>query len=425
MLRKNIFYSFCLSLLNISLYANTANSDDADKKSPYEALATQLRISAKEAVLIDFHSETVLFDVKAHERMTPSSMTKMMTIYETFAALEAGDTTLDSTFVISEYARYQTGSRMFVEQGTSVPVRELIKGTIVSSGNDSSVALAEGLAGSEEVFASLMTAKARSLGALNTQFLNSNGMPLDGHYSTAYDLAIIAMATLKHFPDYYEQFYPLIKYKYNNIEQYNRNSLLRSAQNDYIVDGLKTGATDDGGFGLVFSAKKAGIRLVGVVNGLSTHEDRIREARTLLQWGFNQHNTVNLMAKHHAYFSLPIEKGELETVEVITPKNNFFSYRTSEGLDKLSFRVENLKTTAPIAKGDHIANLYVTGGLKEDFIIPLHAASTIKSKGFLSSLYDKFINLLSPKTLQTPEEINKMAKTSLLTPIKSTQSITF
>lgn len=415
MIKKNIFHSSFFLFFSLSLFAET--------ESPYAALATQLKISAKQAVLLDFHSETVIFELNAYEKMTPSSMTKIMTAYQIFEALDKGTIKLDTAFHISPNARAQTGSRMFLEQGSSVPVLELLKGTVVSSGNDSTVALAEGLAGSEAVFASQMTTRAQALGARNTQFLNSSGLPNEGHYSTAYDMALLGIATIKDFPDYYEQFYPLLKFEYNNIEQYNRNKLLRSTQNDYTVDGLKTGFTDAGGYGMVFSATKGATRLLGVVNGLTSDKDRLREARALLQWGFNQHNTINLMAKNHVYFSLPIEKGEIDQAEIISPKNVFFSYLASEGLDKLSVRLEALKTSAPIEKGEHVANLYVTGGLKESFIIPLHSKNEVKQRGLLASLYTQFVNLFSPKAIENEEDLNKVIKTSLLAPVKSTENI--
>lgn len=417
MIKKNIFHSSLLLFFSLSLFA--------EGESPYAALAAQLKISAAQAVLLDFHSETILFERNAYEKMTPSSMTKIMTAYQIFEALEKGTIKLDTAFYISPNARAQTGSRMFLEQGSSVPVLELLKGTVVSSGNDSTVALAEGLAGSEAVFASQMTTRAQALGARNTQFLNSSGLPHEGHYSTAYDLALLGIATIKDFPDYYEQFYPLLKFEYNKIEQYNRNKLLRSTQNDYTVDGLKTGFTDAGGYGMVFSATKGATRLLGVVNGLTSDKDRMREARALLQWGFNQHNTINLMAKNHVYFSLPIEKAETDHAEIISPKNAFYSYRTSDSLDKLlTVRLETLKTSAPIEKGEHIANLYITGGLKENFIIPLHSKNEVKKRGVLASLYTQFINLFSPKTTKNEEDLNKAIKTSLLAPVKSTENIT-
>lgn len=385
---------------------------------------SKLQVSAKQAVLMDYKTQTILFEKNSHETMTPSSMTKIMTVYLVFDALQKNIINLSQSFYVSEKARNQGGSRMFIEYASSVPIEELIKGTLVSSGNDATVALAEGLAGAESVFASQMTEKARELGALNSKFLNSNGWPTKGHYTTAYDLAIIGLSTIKNFPEYYKKYYSLIQYKYNNIEQYSYNTLLRNQQSDYIVDGMKTGYTQGGGYGLIFSAIKKGVRLIGVVNGLKKPKDRIKEARTLLQWGFHQHKTIRLMDQNRVYFSIPIKDGNLNEVSVSSKEDVYFvSYQGKSRVEDLQFRLETLKKEAPIAKGDHIANLYVVGTLKPKLMVPLYSTQSVTKQGFFSELYTTVKSFLSSKSQVNREDLMKTVKNSLLPKNSSSEKI--
>ena len=380
------------------------------------APTVNLQIKAKQAILMDYHSGAVLFDKNGHEKMSPSSMTKIMTIYLIFDAIKKGTITLDQTFHVSQKARNLSGSRMFVEAGSFVPVEELIKGTIVSSGNDSSLVIAEGLAGDESVFAIQMTDKARDLGAKNTLFLEAHGLPKEGHYSTAFDLAQIALGTIKNFPKLYESYYSMVKYKYNNIEQYTHNTLLRASSNraDYKVDGMKTGFTDDGGYGLVFSAVKNGTRLIGVVNGLKEHKERISAARVLLQWGFHQNSTMPLFAKSESYFSLPVESGKTSRVPVSAKKDVFATYPNRLGKEGLKFKLQTLKTSAPISKGDLVANLFVEGTLVPHLKVPLYADTDIEPQSLISILYNKFLNIFGSPERASENETLKIVRNSLI-----------
>ena len=373
-----------------------------------------LGLEAKQVILMDFHSGAILYEKNAYERTAPSSMTKVATIYQVANALDKGVITLDQKLFVSDKARKQTGSRMFVEARSYVSVEDLIKGTIVSSGNDSAVVLAEGLGGTEKVFAAQMTQKAHELGAKDTNFVNASGFPSEEHYSTVYDLATISAATIRDFPDFYSKFYHLDRYKYNGIEQPNRNTLLRYKRADYKVDGIKTGHTEAGGYGLAFSAVKDGTRVLGVINGVSSERNRIKEARALIEWSLRQTRTFKLMVKDLNYFSLPVEGGELAEMKVNSSKDIYLSYLALSGLNSLSFRLETLKAKAPIAKGEHVANLFVDGGLVADFKVPLYASSEVKLRGLISSLFARAKALFVAPEKKSQKELLREVKDSLL-----------
>jgi D-alanyl-D-alanine carboxypeptidase (penicillin-binding protein 5/6) len=231
--------------------------------------------TARQAILVDVTGHRVLYEKNADQHMPTSSMSKMMTIYMVFDALKAGKIKLDDTFTVSEKAwrttYKQDESSMFLPIGGQVKVEDLIRGVIIQSGNDATVVLAEGLGGSEAEFVTEMNDKAKQLGMTNSHFVNSNGMPDPEHYSTARDLATLAEHLNADFPEYYH-FFGELEYTYNNIKQGNRNPLLY--RNGLGVDGLKTGHTDAGGYGLTASAVRNGRRLVAVVNGLPSMQAR-------------------------------------------------------------------------------------------------------------------------------------------------------
>ena len=220
---------------------------------------------AKQAFMVDPQTSTVLLFKDADKPMHPSSMAKMMTIYILFEELEAGRVKLDTRFRVSERARNMGGSRMFVELGSEVTVEDLIKGMIVLSGNDACVVVAEGLSGNEDSFAERMTKSGRELGMTGTVFKNASGWPAEGQWTTARDLAVLAWRTIEDFPKLY-RYYAETNWTYNNIKQDNRNRLLKITPG---TDGLKTGHTEEGGFGQATSAVRDGRRLILVVNGLA------------------------------------------------------------------------------------------------------------------------------------------------------------
>jgi len=266
------------------------------------AEATIPTTTAQQAILIDYDTGMVLFQKNADERMPTSSMSKTMTVYIVFEALKSGQIKPDDKFTVSEKAWRKGGSKMFVEVDKRVKVEDLLRGVIVQSGNDASIVLAEGLAGTEEAFADAMNKKAHELGMENSHFINASGWPDPDHYSTARDLAILSYNLIANFPEYYPYFAEK-KFSFNNIKQSNRNPLL---YRDMGADGIKTGHTEDGGYGLMASGEDAGRRVILVINGLKDETARARESARLMEWGLRGF-------KNHKLFS----KGEtVETAEV-------------------------------------------------------------------------------------------------------------
>lgn len=250
---------------------------------PSMAQAQEFDTKAKQAYMVEAKSGTVMYAKDADSRMVPSSMTKVMTVYLLFEKLKEGSLKLDDQFMISEAAWRMGGSKMFVHVGDSVKVEDLMRGIIVQSGNDACVAVAEGLAGSEENFAKMMNEKAAQLGLTGSHFMNSNGWPAPNHYMTAKDLVTLSQRMITDFPEYYH-YWAEREYTYNNIKQPNRNRLL----GEMGVDGLKTGHTEDGGYGITISANQPdGRHIVFVVNGLTSEGERHEEAKKLLQYGIN------------------------------------------------------------------------------------------------------------------------------------------
>ena len=243
--------------------------------------------SAGQAILVDANTGTVLFEKNADEITFPSSMTKLMTIYLVFAHLADGSLHLDDELPVSEKAWRMQGSKMFVEVGTSVRVEDLLRGVVVQSGNDATVVLAEGLAGSEEAFAVEMTEMAQELGMTNSVFRNASGWPDPDHVSSARDLAILAQRTIEDFPQYYH-YYAEEVFVWHDIEQHNRNPLLYNTPG---ADGLKTGHTEAAGYGLTASAERDGRRLILVVNGLASTQERASEGQRLIEYGFREFET--------------------------------------------------------------------------------------------------------------------------------------
>lgn len=259
------------------------------------AQSAQYDSSAKQAILMDSGSGKVLYEKNADELMHPASMSKIMTAIMVFERLKSGRLSLDDEFVVSENAwrrggATSGGSTMYAELNSRVRVEDLLKGLIVQSGNDASIALAEGIAGSEGAFADLMTQRARELGLEQSTFANATGLTDPEHQMTARELALLARYLIEVFPQYYEM-YSVPQFTWNNITQPNRNPLLASYPG---ADGIKTGYVSAAGYGLTGSAKRDGRRLIMVINGLESVRARAEEAQKLLDWGFRQYRTVEL-----------------------------------------------------------------------------------------------------------------------------------
>ena len=274
-------------------------------QSPHPLVPSAPPIAARSFLLLDYHSQQTLAGKTPDERIEPASLTKLMTAYLTFAALKEKKIQLTQNVPVSDRAWKAEGSRMFIEPKKPVTVEELMRGMIVQSGNDACIALAELIAGSEEAFAQTMNAQAQRLGMKNTSFMNSTGLPNPQHYSTAQDLALLAIAIIRDFPEYHP-LYAMKEYRYNNITQANRNRLLWS---DPTVDGMKTGYTENAGYCLITSAKRGERRLISVVVGAASESARATESQKLLNYGFQYYDSVKLYEKNQAVASLPIWKG--------------------------------------------------------------------------------------------------------------------
>ena len=326
-------------------------------------------IGAKSYILIDGNTGAELAALKPDERLAPASLTKLMTAYAIFHALDDGQFSLQDEVHVSEKAWRTEGSRMFIEVGSRVPVESLLLGMIVQSGNDASVALAEHAAGSEEVFAQVMNQHAQRLGMVSSSFMNSTGLPDDNHYSTARDMATLARAIINEFPHYY-QWYSVREYEYNGIKQPNRNSLL---WRDPTVDGMKTGRTDEAGYCLVSSAKRDDMRVVSVVLGTSSAKSRVDGSQALLNYGFRFFETRLLYRAGETVASARIWKAEKEMTPLGLPDDLYVTIPRGSFDDVES--VLNMPATlvAPIAQGQPLAELQVSLRGDELINLPLRA----------------------------------------------------
>ena len=343
--------------------------------------------SAKEAILVDMTGHRVLYEKNADEHMPTSSMSKMMTIYMVFDALKAGKIKLDDEFTVSEHAwrttYKQDESSMFLPINGRVKVEDLIRGVIIQSGNDATVVLAEGLGGSEAEFMTELNAKAQQLGMTNSHFVNPHGMPDPEHYSTARDLSTLAQHLVNDFPEYYH-FFGELEFTYNNIKQGNRNPLLYHAGAG--VDGLKTGHTDAGGYGLTASAIRNGRRLVAVVNGLPSMQARADDPAALLDYGFNEFKAYTLFKPGDTVERAVTWEGAEPTVPLVTdqPVAVTMSFDERKGLKAVVRMPETVK--APIAAGQEVGKLVVSVPGQPDQEFPLKTATAVERLGFFPRL---------------------------------------
>ncbi len=347
---------------------------------------TPPQVSAKSYVLQDFDSGRILAEKDADAPVEPASLTKLMTAYVLFHELKAGRIHLDEAVLISEKAWRTEGSRMFVEVGKKVPVELLLKGMIVQSGNDATVALAEHVAGSEEAFVSLMNQYAAELGMAGTHFTDASGLPAEGHLTTARDMATLAAAIIREFPEYYRWF-AIREMTYNNIRQSNRNMLLFR---DPSVDGLKTGHTSTAGYCLVSSARKDGMRLISVVMGSRSAKARADDSQRLLGYGFRFFETRKLYDPGQTVSELRVWKGETDRLNLTVDRPVWVTVpRGSYGLLDVSMEVRE-PLLAPVRAGQALGRLKVTLG--EDVLVehPLQAMEAVAAGGLWKRLSDDF-----------------------------------
>ena len=344
-------------------------------------------LAAKAWALVDHSSGQVLVEKDADSRIEPASLTKLMTAYLTFSALKAGTITPEQVVPVSERAWRMGGSRMFIEPNRPVTVDELLHGIIVQSGNDACVAISELIAGSEDAFTVLMNREAQRLGMNNTHFANSTGLPDPQLYTTARDLALLASAIVRDFPEYYT-LYSTKEYTYNNITQPNRNRLLWL---DPTVDGMKTGHTSTAGYCLVSTAERGPRRLISVVLGASSDNVRAQESLKLLNFGFQFYDTVKLYAANEALSQFRVWKGEANEVGVGF-SNDFVMSLPKGQADKIQVELASQQPlVAPLQEGQAVGTLKLNleGKLLGEY--PVVALQDVPVAGFFGRVWDALV----------------------------------
>ena len=344
-------------------------------------------LAAKAWALMDYGTGQLLVAHNEGERVEPASLTKLMTAYLVFTAIRNGTVTLDQKVTVSEAAWRQEGSRMFIEPRTPVSVDDLLHGMIVVSGNDASVALAELIAGSEPAFARLMNNEAERLGLKDSHFMNATGLPDPQHYTSAQDLATLAAAVVRDFPEFYT-YYSIKSFTYNKITQPNRNRLLWM---DSTVDGLKTGHTSSAGFCLTASAKRGDRRLISVVLGTESETVRMQESLKLLNFGFQFFDTVKLYAVDQPLSQFRVWKGRANEVPVGFTHDFIMSLPKGQA-DKVEVVLESHQPVlAPLQKGQEVGTLKLSLAGKELGQYPVVALEEVPIAGFFGRLWDAIV----------------------------------
>lgn len=349
---------------------------------PFVALAAPVETDAKQAIIVDHDTGIVLFEKDARQPMPPASMTKIMTAFMVFEALERGDIQEDTLFTVSEEAWRRGGvqsgsSTMFLDVGSQASVMDLIRGVIIQSGNDACIVLAEGLAGSEDAFARRMTERAKELGLDSATFFNATGWPDPGHEISAADLSKLATLLIERFPQYYG-IYSERSFEWNGISQNNRNPLLGRFTG---ADGVKTGSTSVSGYGLVGSAERDSIRRTIVINGLDSQRERASAAVDLMETAFRDFDVLTLYQNGETLGELDVYMGKSETVGAILREDVLAGIARIDR-DDISARVDYQMVPAPVSEGDKIADLVILKSGEETARYPLYATKTVERKGF-------------------------------------------
>ncbi len=333
--------------------------------------------SAREAILVDMATGTVLLEKNADQSMPPASMSKIMTVYLVFERLKDGRLSLDDEFLVSEKAWRMGGSKMFVKVGNRVRIEDLLRGDIIQSGNDASIVLAEGISGSEAAFAVEMTRRAAELGMTGSAFVNATGWPDPGQRMTARDLAILAQRIIEDFPEFYKYFSETT-FTWNEIRQPNRNPLLKL---NIGADGLKTGFTDEAGYGVTASAVQGDRRLILVLNGLESVKIRASEAERLLNWGFREFGNYALVKPDEVVDEAPVWLGEKATVGAVVPEGITLTLPRKARAGMEVKVVYESQVTAPVTAGQEVGKLVVSAPDIEPIVVPLLAAESVGRLG--------------------------------------------
>ncbi len=348
-------------------------------------------LAVKAYLLKDFNSGHVIATQNANMRIEPASLTKIMTAYLSFKAIKNGHLQLTQTLPVSELAWKVEGSKMFIEPNKPVTVDELLHGMIIVSGNDASITLAEGIASTEQLFASMMNKEAQRLGMKNTHYMNATGLPDPQHYTTAEDLSILASALIRDFPEDYKRLYSVKEYSYNNIKQPNRNRLLWLDPN---VDGMKTGHTESAGYCLISSAKRDNTRRISVILGAPTDAARATESQKLLNYGFQFFDSTPVYKRGQAINQLRVWKGTENTVASTVANDLYLTLPKGEYANVKAVISSTQPLIAPIKKGQVVGTVkfMLNGKVVEQR--PIVAAKAVDTAGILGRAWDSIKLLL-------------------------------
>ena len=362
---KKLFLAFLLSFI---LFASKLYAIDT---------------KAEQAIVMDFDTNEILFEKNSNIKTPPASMTKIMTVYAAFDRLKNTDLSIENECVVSAKAYKMGGSRTFLEIDDKVSIDELLKGIIIQSGNDASVALAECLAGTEDDFAKLMNVYAKRIGMINTNFLNSSGWPEDNHYSSVYDLALLSNALIREFPDLYLYFSDK-EFTYNDIKQPNRNKLLSSVQG---ADGLKTGFTRASGWGIAATAKRDDRRITAVINGTNSSRSRLNEASNLINWAFSQTSQKLLVDENQVIVEVDVWLGNKPRVNLVSSKK-IVSTLSFDQIQLIKSSLEYKRPIeAPIKKGEVYGKLLIDIDGKPNIEVELIAQENVGTVNPISKVF--------------------------------------
>jgi len=344
-------------------------------------------LNAKGYLLVDFNSGRTLASQNPDEILEPASITKLMTAYAVFRAIKSGQISMDDEVLVSKKAWRTPGSRMFIEVDSRVPVRDLLPGMIIQSGNDASVALAEHVAGTEEAFAEIMNQLANELGMTRTRYRNSTGLPADDHFTTASDISKLASALIHEFPDYY-QWYSQKQFTYNGITQGNRNALL---WRDESVDGMKTGYTENAGYCLVSSAERDGMRLISVVLGTKSPAARANESQALLNYGFRFFETHKLWEKGEVIATERVWKGTEDMTDLVVNETVFATVPRGSWQKVETQQLIPTQLVAPISAEKALGSVVALVNDETVAEAYVFSARTIDAGGLLDTAWDEVL----------------------------------
>lgn len=359
----------------------------------------EIQITSKAALLMDYNTGEIIYALNENEKLPPASVTKIMTLLLTMEAIESGRIKMDDKFVISDNAAGMGGTQMYFEQGETQTVEDLLRAAIIRSANDAAVALGEGISGSSEAFVKLMNDRAKALGMENTHFMNASGLPIDDHYTSAYDIAIMSRELLKYhelgkyFTTYMEDLLVGID-KDDTQTMVNTNRLIR----DYDgTTGLKTGRTDAAGYCMSASARRGELHLIAVILGGQTSAIRFNEAKKLLDYGFANYDSVTLGKKGEVIATLPVEKADVASIDLVLKRDAYaLLSKDKKGMvEKETILPDYLKS--PFLKGDSMGELVISVDGNEIDRIELVAKNDVNSAGLLLLLRRTFSSFISGK----------------------------